>query len=694
MNKLKTFKRIFSVIMAMTLSLNMLSGDVQFTANAASKISLSKTKLTIEEGSTKTIKVKNAPKGASVKYSSSKKSVAKVSQKGVVTAIKKGKAAIRVKVKYTQKKKKKVKNLKCLVTVKENIYPVVKAAGMKEADYVDVSDPVLKKNTISSKVMAQAKKVTDISPDNLPAWHGSTLPLDTLYLYESEEKARNYFIEQDFKAQADMGFDYLRFTLEYPNHCKEEGDTLKVDKNVWESIDNAIAWCVKYGIHLNLDLHTHPGYNWEEPRDILENKTHYDMSLALWAMAAARYADVPSGVLSYNLVNEPERNYFKTDEKYAGWANDMIDTIRAQDHTSKVIVSDGFLTDGIWEGACASMPVEGLPKDVVQAIHLYPYHSYNRNADMQFLNWPYKHLPVVGGDIYDGSSMHVEAELEEKSEIDVWFASAYGIREGLSFAWKTSAGESGSFDFSNVKENPDKNYVFSTDEDMTFAEFGMEAYDGVKLTIPIGKAANSITFSAEDGNVILDQILIRHYTGKEQKYYYPSREHDGPANPYGPHIQYGSYKTEYYMFSKQGQWLDSDKTITFKNDTITCPQENPTLDYFDVESLDSLLKIWRDFSKRTGEPIIVNEFEILAGLPSDVRATVLDSELDAFEKYDIPWALYTANWDWSPRIKTSVVGYITDPRWTVVDLDDGWRLKGEWYYDTAALDILKKHMNK
>lgn len=83
-------------------------------ANAAKKVSISKTKLTLKVGQSKTLSVKNLSKKnkKKLKWSSNKKKVATVSKKGKVTAKKAGTAKITAKVgkkKYT-----------CKVTVKKN----------------------------------------------------------------------------------------------------------------------------------------------------------------------------------------------------------------------------------------------------------------------------------------------------------------------------------------------------------------------------------------------------------------------------------------------------------------------------------------------------------------------------------------------------------------------------------------------
>ncbi len=73
------------------------------------KITLSKKKLTVKVGKSKTLKVNDAE--GTVKWSSNKKKVAKVNKNGKITGVKAGKATITAKVDG--------KTLKCKVTVKK-----------------------------------------------------------------------------------------------------------------------------------------------------------------------------------------------------------------------------------------------------------------------------------------------------------------------------------------------------------------------------------------------------------------------------------------------------------------------------------------------------------------------------------------------------------------------------------------------
>ena len=97
-------KKFISFILILALCIPLISPA---TAFAATTIKLNKTKLELHEGESYTLKLKGA--SGTVKWSSSKKSVATVSSKGKVKAVKEGKATITATYKN--------KTYKCAVTV-------------------------------------------------------------------------------------------------------------------------------------------------------------------------------------------------------------------------------------------------------------------------------------------------------------------------------------------------------------------------------------------------------------------------------------------------------------------------------------------------------------------------------------------------------------------------------------------------
>ncbi|MDO4556359.1 MAG: cyclophilin-like fold protein [Lachnospiraceae bacterium] len=93
--------------------------------DAAGKISLSQTKLTLTEGSQKKLTLKNKKKNQTVTWSSTKKKVASVDKSGKVTAKKAGTAVIKAKIKgdtysckITVKKKEKTTKIKIRINKK------------------------------------------------------------------------------------------------------------------------------------------------------------------------------------------------------------------------------------------------------------------------------------------------------------------------------------------------------------------------------------------------------------------------------------------------------------------------------------------------------------------------------------------------------------------------------------------------
>lgn len=106
----KQFRKQIAVMLTLLLLLGLIWNTE--SAGAAAKIRLSQTKVTLTEGKSKTITVKNRKKGQSLKWSSSKKSVAVVSEKGRITAKAPGQAVIKVKV------GKSGRTLSCKVIVK------------------------------------------------------------------------------------------------------------------------------------------------------------------------------------------------------------------------------------------------------------------------------------------------------------------------------------------------------------------------------------------------------------------------------------------------------------------------------------------------------------------------------------------------------------------------------------------------
>ncbi len=105
MKKLR--RRMLSLLLALAMVVpgGIVSSE-NIQAKAAKTVKLEKASVTLAIGGTSTIKVKNAGKKAKITYKSMKPSIAKVTNKGKVTAVKPGSTKVKVTVKQSGKKTK------------------------------------------------------------------------------------------------------------------------------------------------------------------------------------------------------------------------------------------------------------------------------------------------------------------------------------------------------------------------------------------------------------------------------------------------------------------------------------------------------------------------------------------------------------------------------------------------------------
>ena len=111
---MKQMKKLLAFVLAFAMIITIYQPSAAYAATK--KIRLNAKTMTLQVGQKKTLKVKNAGKKAKLKWSSNKKSIATVSKKGVVKAVKVGNAVVTCKV--TTKNGKTTK-LTCKVAVKK-----------------------------------------------------------------------------------------------------------------------------------------------------------------------------------------------------------------------------------------------------------------------------------------------------------------------------------------------------------------------------------------------------------------------------------------------------------------------------------------------------------------------------------------------------------------------------------------------
>lgn len=147
---MKGFKKIACGCLSAAMIVTTLAA-APVTAQAASP-KLNKTSAEMTVGKKMTLKVRNVKKGAAIKWSSTKKTVAAVSAKGVVTAKSAGKATIKAVVSK--------KTLTCKVTVKEKAAPNTDP----NTDNSSNTDSNAESRDISALLAGKSYKGTAVTP--------------------------------------------------------------------------------------------------------------------------------------------------------------------------------------------------------------------------------------------------------------------------------------------------------------------------------------------------------------------------------------------------------------------------------------------------------------------------------------------------------------------------------------------------
>jgi endoglucanase len=138
----------------------------------------------------------------------------------------------------------------------------------------------------------------------LPRWRGFNL----LEMFTT--RSDGDFLEDDFRWMAEWGFDFARIPACYTLWIEGE-DVYRLHEPMVEKVDRVVRLGQQYGIHIDLNFHRAPGFSVNREREEPFNLWKDDEALAAfifhWETFARRYKGIPSGQLSFNLVNEPVR---------------------------------------------------------------------------------------------------------------------------------------------------------------------------------------------------------------------------------------------------------------------------------------------------------------------------------------------------------------------------------------------------
>lgn len=222
--------------------------------------------------------------------------------------------------------------------------------------------------------------------DNSEKKDTPTMVVDEWTLYEelnktSAQKSKKLFethyssfvTEHTFKEIAEAGLDHVRIPFGYWAVKTFEGDNF-LEGVSWRYLLRAIEWARKYGLRINLDLHSVPGgqNGWNHSGKQGEAKwlnggTFGNQTLEIHQQLAKFFAQdrYKNVVTIYGLVNEPNLMVLHKN-LVIDWTQEAYKIVRDQGFQNHIVYADGFLGANNWKDV---FPQDEYPKLIMDLHH-------------------------------------------------------------------------------------------------------------------------------------------------------------------------------------------------------------------------------------------------------------------------------------------------------------------------------------
>ena len=292
--------------------------------------------------------------------------------------------------------------------------------------YVSPEDVgVYNEKIITKDLLTKETDLPEADCSYLPSdWHG--VVMDDMVWLETNGHLDHRIYEYEIQAVKEAGFNYIGLELDFNwlqdsflfhpvydsqkaafktiRNAEDEG---KLDLDRLEQLDQVLAWCMKYDIHLNLRCvgvggFGQPGNLDTQNRELYNAGKFKDSLAAQWQAIARRYADIPNAYLSFTLFTTPELKFGKAQVK-----NELlIPSLEAIREVSpeRCVIADIFNSYPDAQ-AFAQMGV-ALSYRMTEPDHIFnfytaDYYTYNRQTFSKELTasgknaisgftWPYK----------------------------------------------------------------------------------------------------------------------------------------------------------------------------------------------------------------------------------------------------------------------------------------------------------------
>ena len=399
---------------------------------------------------------------------------------------------------------------------------------------------------------------------------------------------------------SDLGFNFVRVPLDTQIFFDWD-DPSKVHLEKLVNLDELISWGAEYGVHVCIDVHSTFGFatNGEDENDTIWNDPEeQELFISFWDMLAERYKDIPNGLLSFNLMNEPK--WEVTEEQYAELMRRTMDAIRV--HTLERLIFVDMMNT-------ATEPVYSLVEDrVAQSFHFYEPRSLTHVSIDDDFGAGY---PVISGKgmierAIGTSDFVIEGDFPAGTEISF---NVNGIHLGGTLHMTADGNEVLSHEY--TMEAVGENGCVSIEEEGTGGE--NRWYDNT-LSVILPEDASTLRLYTTGDSLWFNLNKMHIHAGQKQYVFEESQKAWSATTNIrpNPHIV-----------------IDEDGTITDQGDIF--------FSVVDGEYIRSRFMEYKSFSEKTGVAVMLQEFGVYYQAPYDLTLIYLNDLLDAANTTNLNW---------------------------------------------------------
>jgi len=495
--------------------------------------------------------------------------------------------------------------------------------------------------TVSDDTIALGANMPTVSWQQLPDWRGYTVGPGN---WNAGHGAGMLYEKEGIEVLSALGFNFVRAPLD-SRMIFNGSDMTMANPAYLETMDDLIEYCAKEGIHICFDLHDMPGFYTggdDSQITLWHDEETQKIFVEFWRFLAEYYKDVPTNLLSFNLLNEPHSmDGGPSDAVYSEIMLKAIDAIR-EITPERLIFADML-------GVVQGVPVQGLANaQIVQTVH--PYFLTDGTSQ-----WP---AYIINGFIHRNNGvLMLNGAFPAGTKITANIVSVHG---SSTFRMEADGKIVASVELGTeaVGENG-CNYI---GEEGTGGEF--RHYDGISLAGELTEDCQQIKLIQKDG------------------WWY---------NISSLTVTTGTYS----VTITANQNVVSDETVpvlTIDENGSVSAKENSTLTSQGKEWLDSIFRSYQEFTKETGTPVMVQEFGFNETIDYQATLAAADDFLSILDAYNIPWCSWTSNF-----------GPVLDNRdhqwsntfwnWSLVREGANYKMASDnWMIDTGLMEVYQKYM--